>query len=78
MGLERKLKAPKAFYGVLAVATLIGLLINFTNLDPIKALVWAAIINGVTAAPVMCFMMLIAQQSEAHREAALPVYLSAV
>jgi Mn2+/Fe2+ NRAMP family transporter len=51
VGLERKLKAAKAFYGVLAVATLIGLLINFTKLDPIKALVWAAIITGVTAAP---------------------------
>ena len=39
VGLERKLKEAKAFYGVLAVATLIGLMINFTKLDPIKALV---------------------------------------
>ena len=43
VGLERKLKGAKAFYGILAVATLIGLMINFTKLDPIKALVWAAV-----------------------------------
>jgi Mn2+/Fe2+ NRAMP family transporter len=40
---------------VLAVATLIGLILNFTKIDPIKALVWSAIINGVTAAPAMAF-----------------------
>ena len=78
VGLERKLKAAKAFYGVLAVATLIGLLINFTKLDPIKALVWAAIINGVTAAPVMCFMMLMASNPKVIGKLHLPVYLRAV
>jgi len=78
VGLERKLKAAKAFYGVLAVATLIGLLINFTKLDPIKALVWAAIINGVTAAPVMCFMMLMASNPKVIGKLHLPVYLKAV
>src|SRR6201984_1521238 len=53
VGLERKAKEAKAFYSVLAVATLIGLALNFTKIDPIKALVWSAIINGITAAPVM-------------------------
>jgi Mn2+/Fe2+ NRAMP family transporter len=78
VGLERKLKEAKAFYGVLAVATLIGLMINFTRLDPIKALVWAAIINGVTAAPVMCFMMLMASNPKVIGKLRLPVYLKAV
>jgi Mn2+/Fe2+ NRAMP family transporter len=78
VGLERKLKAAKAFYGVLAVATLIGLLINFTKLDPIKALVWSAIINGVTAAPVMCFMMLMASNPKVIGRLHLPLYLRAV
>jgi Mn2+/Fe2+ NRAMP family transporter len=58
LGLERKVKEAKAFYAVLAFAALIGLVLNCTKIDPIKALVWTAIIDGVTAAPVMVFMML--------------------
>jgi Mn2+/Fe2+ NRAMP family transporter len=75
VGLERKAKQAKAFYTVLAVATMIGLTINFTRLDPIKALVWAAIINGITAAPVMCFMMLLASRSKVMGKFTLPLYL---
>ncbi len=75
VGLERKAKEAKAFYSVLAVATLIGLTLNFTNFDPIKALVWAAIINGITAAPVMCFMMLLASKRKVMGELTLPFYL---
>ena len=75
VGLERKAKEAKAFYSVLAVATLIGLTLNFTKLDPIKALVWAAIINGITAAPVMCFMMLLASRSKVMGRFTLPFYL---
>ena len=75
VGLERKAKEAKAFYSVLAVATLIGLTLNFTKLDPIKALVWAAIINGITAAPVMCFMMLLASRRKVMGKLTLPFYL---
>jgi Mn2+/Fe2+ NRAMP family transporter len=75
VGLERKAKEAKAFYSVLAVATLIGLALNFTKLDPIKALVWAAIINGITAAPVMCFTMLLASRRKVMGEFTLPIYL---
>ena len=53
-------------------------MINFTKLDPIKALVWAAIINGVTAAPVMCFMMLMASDPKITGKLHLPVYLKVV
>jgi Mn2+/Fe2+ NRAMP family transporter len=60
---------------VLAIATLIGLILNFAKFDPIKALVWAAIINGITAAPVMCFMMLLASRSKVMGKLTLPFYL---
>src|SRR6202022_835237 len=73
VGLERKAKEAKAFYSVLAVATMIGLTLNFTKLDPIKALVWAAIVNGITAAPVMCFMMLLASRSKVMGKFTLPL-----
>jgi NRAMP (natural resistance-associated macrophage protein)-like metal ion transporter len=78
IGLERKLKEAKAFYAVLAVATLIGLVLNFTKIDPIKALVWAAIINGTTAAPVMVFMMLMSSRRKVVGKLNLPFYLKAV
>jgi len=57
-GLERKLLQAKGFYTILAVATLIGLGLNFTPINPIKALFWTAVINGVVAPPVMVMMML--------------------
>jgi len=75
VGLERKAMQAKAFYGVLAVATLIGLALNFVKVDPIKALVWAAIINGITAAPVMCFVMLLASNRAVMGKLSLPAYL---
>jgi NRAMP (natural resistance-associated macrophage protein)-like metal ion transporter len=56
-GLDRKWSQAKRFYGVIAAATLIGGLINFSGLDPIKALFWSAVINGVVAVPVMAMMM---------------------
>jgi Mn2+/Fe2+ NRAMP family transporter len=75
VGLERKAKEAKAFYSVLALATLIGLVLNFTKFDPIKTLVWAAIINGITAAPVMCFMILLASQRKVMGKLTLPLTL---
>jgi NRAMP (natural resistance-associated macrophage protein)-like metal ion transporter len=59
-GLNRKPREAKAFYATIAVATLGGLLLNDIGLDPIKALYWAAIINGLLAAPLMLVMMIIA------------------
>ena len=58
--LEHKALEAKRFYGVLALATLIGLGLNFTSIDPIKALFWTAVINGVLAGPVMIVIMLMA------------------
>ena len=63
-GLDRKPLDAKGFYSVLSIATLLGLAINFPvvqkfiHLTPIKALFWAAVINGVVAVPIMVIMML--------------------
>jgi Mn2+/Fe2+ NRAMP family transporter len=54
---------------------LIGLSLNFIGINPIKALVWAAIINGITAAPLMCFIMLIASNRKLMGKFVLPPYL---
>ncbi len=59
-GLDHKLKDARAFYATIAVATLLGMALNFTSIDPIKALYWSAVLNGLLAAPVMVAMLLIA------------------
>ena len=59
VGLDRKPKRAKAFYGTIVAATAIGALMNFTPIDPIRALLIAAMINGVVAVPVMAVMMLV-------------------
>ena len=46
------------FYGVIAASTLIGVALGFSHIDPIKALYWAAVVNGVISAPIMAVMML--------------------
>lgn len=60
-GLDRKAARAKPFYAVIAASTLIGMLINFVGLNPIDALFWTAVINGVIAAPLLVVIMLIAQ-----------------
>jgi len=56
-GLFRKVRRAKGFYGIIAGATLGGLLINFVGISPIRALVYAAIINGVLAVPLIFIIM---------------------
>lgn len=55
-GLHRKYKQAKAFYMVIAGATLVGLSINFLGIDPIKALVFAAVFNGIAAVPLLAMI----------------------
>ncbi len=59
-GLDRLPLDARAFYGTIIVATLIGIVINFVGLDPVKALFWAAVINGVVAVPLMIVIMIMA------------------
>lgn len=65
VGLARKFHRAKAFYATIIVATVIGALLNFTPIDPIKALFWSAVINGVVVVPVMGRMMLVSSKPEA-------------
>lgn len=55
-GLYRKLKEAYAFYGVIALATVVGIALNFVGLDPIKALIYSAVGNGLVA-PVILFLI---------------------
>jgi Mn2+/Fe2+ NRAMP family transporter len=59
VGLSRKPKQAVAFYSVLSLSVGLGVMLNFTPVDPIKALYWSAVINGVLAAPVMVMLMLL-------------------
>jgi Mn2+/Fe2+ NRAMP family transporter len=59
IGLDRKPKEARAFYGAIVVATFSGIAITISPLDPIKALFWSAVVNGLVAVPVMAMMMLI-------------------
>ena len=59
-GLDRKLFQAKSFYAAIAVSTLAGAALNFTTLNPVRALYWSAVVNGVIAAPIMAVIMLIA------------------
>ena len=56
-GLDRRLVEARGFFTVIALGTVVGTLVDFTPLDPIKALVWSAIVNGVIAVPIMAVMM---------------------
>ena len=62
-GLDQKPAAARAFYGVMTGATLLGVLLTFSPIPPMKALYWCAVVNGVLAAPLMGLMVLIASNS---------------
>jgi Mn2+/Fe2+ NRAMP family transporter len=76
VGLSRKPKEALAFYGVLALSVALGVALNFTAIDPIKALYWSAVINGVLAAPVMIIMMLLVRRKSVMGDLVVkgPVY----
>jgi Mn2+/Fe2+ NRAMP family transporter len=60
-GLELKPQRARKFYGVLTATMLAGIILNFIPIDPMRALFWAAVVNGVAAPPIMIVMMLIGQ-----------------
>jgi Mn2+/Fe2+ NRAMP family transporter len=63
-GLSKKFNQAKAFYLVISLSTIAGLCINFLNLNPIKALVYANVINGVVAIPVLVAIVMIANDKK--------------
>lgn len=64
VGLDRKPREAVAFYGVLALSAGIGIALNFTAINPIEALYWSAVINGVLAVPVMILLMAMSRRAD--------------
>lgn len=60
-GLSKRPREAKAFYAVIAVATLAGVAMNFFDINPMKALYWSAVANGLLAPPLMVVTMLVAR-----------------
>ena len=78
VGLSQRPGRARAFYGTIAAATVVGALLNFTPLDPIKALFWSAVINGVAAVPIMIMIMLIGSRRAAMGDFTLKPLLKAL
>jgi NRAMP (natural resistance-associated macrophage protein)-like metal ion transporter len=64
VGLDRKPREAVAFYSVLALSAVIGIALNFTAINPISALYWSAVINGVLAVPVMVLLMVMSRRPD--------------
>ena len=62
--LEDELAMAPKFYAIIVVATLVGVALVFSPIDPIKALFWSAVVNGVISVPIMVVMMLMAASSD--------------
>ena len=73
--LEAKPSEAKGFYAVIVLATIIGVLIDFTPLDPIKMLFWSAVINGIIAVPMIIAMMLLVSSTALMKRFKIPLVL---
>jgi Mn2+/Fe2+ NRAMP family transporter len=62
VGLARKPKEAIAFYVVLSLSVVLAVALTYTPIDPIKALYWSAVINGILAAPVMAMLMILVRK----------------
>ena len=63
-GLERHWREAKGFYAIIGVATIVGTALGFSPIDPMKALYWSAVINGVVSVPIMVAMMVLARKPD--------------
>lgn len=63
-GLHKELKEANAFYGVIIIAMFIGLLINFIGFDPIKALIYSAVLNGLVAPVILILIILLSSNKK--------------
>ena len=68
MGLQKKPKEAKRFYSLIAGITLAGMILIFIGVNPVKALFWAAVINGVVAVPIMVLMMFMGRNKQVMGE----------
>jgi NRAMP (natural resistance-associated macrophage protein)-like metal ion transporter len=64
IGLSKKFKQAIGFYGVLTVAILVGVILNFINIDPILMLYYAAAVNGILAAPLLVIILFVANNKK--------------
>ena len=71
-GLEKSPRAAFRFYLLIAIAIVAGIILNIFHFDPIKALYWSAVVNGVASAPIMVAIMLLANRPAAMGEFTLP------
>ena len=71
-GLEKRPRAASRFYLIIAVSTIAGVGLNVVHLDPIKALFWSAVVNGVASAPIMIAIMLLATRRSVMGKFTLP------
>ncbi|TGR60355.1 divalent metal cation transporter, partial [bacterium M00.F.Ca.ET.194.01.1.1] len=78
VGLERQPKEAMAFYTTLAAAAMLGMAIIFMSIDPIRALYWSAVTNGICAVPVMVVMMQMTGRSEVMGEFPVQGWLRAL
>jgi NRAMP (natural resistance-associated macrophage protein)-like metal ion transporter len=76
--LESKPRQAPKFYGVLAAAMLIGISLNFLGMNPIRALFWSAVINGVVAVPLMIMLMLMSSNPKITGAFKPPLYVTIV
>jgi Mn2+/Fe2+ NRAMP family transporter len=78
-GLNRKFKTARGFYGVVIVSTIIGIGMDFANVNPVKALVWSAIINGLLAPFVLVAVLLVATDYKLmHKKPSSPLAITTV
>jgi Mn2+/Fe2+ NRAMP family transporter len=63
--LDAKPRKARLFYGTIAVTTMLGVSLQYVGIDPARSLYWAAVVNGVLAAPLMVMMMLIVRNPRA-------------
>ena len=78
VGLARQPIEAKTFYATVALATLVGMILNFTPMNPIKALYWSAVINRVVAVPVMAAMMLMSAEPKVMGQFVISGWLKAL
>jgi Mn2+/Fe2+ NRAMP family transporter len=75
VSLERRPRQAVGFYSVIGIAIATGLSLNFLHVDPVKALYWSAILNGLVAAPLMAVIMLMASNRKVMGKFVIPAYL---
>lgn len=63
-GLNRRLKEAKAFYGIISLAVIVGIGLNFIGLDPIKALIYSAVLNGLVAPVILYFIVSLSSRKD--------------